>query len=189
VKIIALIFLLHAAAPGRSDWIALARGGFAVRPERTALDLLAEMNPLLAADDLGPRSQSAEVQGFFGRMLEYFDRERDLRGFDPVHGWMHTVAHTSDTLKFLARNPKVAAGADIRLPAAVRAKIESHPAVFTWDKNDRGALALHAAVRRPDASTAALTAWTASWVKAHQDLWANGQSTCAGSPASKTPGR
>ena len=54
----------------------------------------------------------AEVRTFFDRMLDYFARERDLRGFDATRGWMHSVAHTSDALKFLARNPKLAAGAD-----------------------------------------------------------------------------
>jgi hypothetical protein len=130
---------------------------------------------LIAASDLqSPFLETADAQAFFDRMLDYFRRERDLRGFDPVHGWMHTVAHTSDALKFLARNPRLARGSDVRLLAAVRAKLESHDAVFTWGENDRMALALQAAVRRPDADAAALTAWTADWVKAHQDLWANG---------------
>ena len=124
------------------------------------------------ARELGHRD--LEAQAFYDRMLDYFRRERDLRGFDPVHGWMHTVAHTSDTLKFLARNPKLAAGSGARLLTAVREKIESHDAVFAWGENDRLALALQSAVRRPDADAAALTAWTAYWVKAHQDLWAHG---------------
>jgi hypothetical protein len=87
---------------------------------------------------------------------------------------MHTVALTSDTLKFLARNPRLTAGGDVRLLAAVRAKLESHDAVFAWGENDRVALALHSAVRRPDADTTALRTWTQAWVKAHQDLWAKG---------------
>lgn len=37
--------------------------------------------------------------------LAYFAGERDLRGFDPKKGWMHSVAQTSDLLKFLARSP------------------------------------------------------------------------------------
>jgi len=130
---------------------------------------------LVAAADLSaPFLDAAEARAFFDRMLDYFQRERDLRGFDPVRGWMHTVAHTSDTLKFLSRNPKLAAGSDVRLLAAVRAKIESHDAVFAWGENDRIALALHAVVRRPDGDAAALTAWTEYWLKAHQQLWANG---------------
>jgi Protein of unknown function (DUF2785) len=228
--------------PSRADWIALAKGGFVVPAGRTALDMLTDMNELLASNDpvlrddvtysaaerwilrehrlsaadlrvllqlwtrnlddgLGtagddrvfkrsfsalclsliaaadlsaPFLEPAEFHAFFDRMLDYFQRERDLRGFDPVHGWMHTVAHTSDALKFLARNPKFAAGSDARLLAAIRAKLESHDAVFAWGENDRVALALQAAVRRPDADAAALTAWTQHWVTAHQDLWAKG---------------
>jgi hypothetical protein len=130
---------------------------------------------LIAAADLSaPFLEPAEAQAFFDRMLDYFQRERDLRGFDPVHGWMHTVAHTSDALKFLARNPKLAAGSDARLLAAVRAKIDSHEAVFTWGENDRMALALQSALRRPDADAAALSAWTETWVAAHKELWAGG---------------
>ena len=230
------------SAPSRADWIALARGGFVVPAGRTALDMLIDMNQLLASNDpvlrddvtysaaerwilrerrlsaadlrvllqlwtrnlddgLGTAGddrvfkrsfsalclsliaaadlsasflEPAEFHAFFDRLLDYFQRERDLRGFDPVHGWMHTVAHTSDALKFLSRNPKLAAGSDTRLLAAVRAKLESHDAVFAWGENDRVALALQSAVRRQDADAAALTAWTQYWVTAHQDLWAKG---------------
>jgi len=130
---------------------------------------------LVAAADLSaPFLDAADARAFFDRMLDYFQRERDLRGFDPVRGWMHTVAHTSDTLKFLSRNPKLAAGSDVRLLAAVRAKIESHDAVFTWGENDRMALALQSAVRRADADGAAVAAWVDVWVNAHQELWAKG---------------
>lgn len=242
MKLIALLTIFLAQAPTPTDWIALAKGGFAVPGGRTAAAMLVEMNPLLASpnpvlrDDVAysaaerwilrdhrlspaelrqlmqlwtrnldegigtsgddrvfrrsfsalslsviaaadlttPFLETAELQAFFDRMLDYFQRERDLRGFDPVHGWMHTVAHTSDALKFLARNPKLAAGSDVRLLAAVRSKIESHDAVFAWGENDRMALALQSAVRRPDADAAAFTAWTQSWVAAHQELWAKG---------------
>jgi hypothetical protein len=238
--LLATVMLL--AAPTRSEWIALARGGFVVPTGRTAGEMLTEMNQLLgsndpvlrddvaysaaerwilrdrrlsptelrgllrlwitnlddglgtvgddrvfkrsfsalslsviaAADLSAPFLEPAEARDFFDRMLSYFERERDLRGFDPVHGWMHTVAHTSDALKFLARNPKLPAGTDVRLLAGVRAKIESHAAVFTWGENDRMALALQSALRRPDADAAALTAWTQGWVASHQALWANG---------------
>jgi hypothetical protein len=132
------------------------------------------LSVIAAADLSTPFLEPAEVNAFFDRVLNYFGQERDLRGFDPVHGWMHSVAHTSDTLKFLVRNPRLNAGADVRLLAAIRAKLESHDAVFTWGENDRMALALHSAVRRSDADGAALTGWAQAWVKAHQDLWANG---------------
>jgi hypothetical protein len=130
---------------------------------------------LIAAADLSvPFLDPPELLAFFDRMLDYFQRERDLRGFDAVHGWMHTVAHTSDALKFLMRNPKLASGSDARLLSAVRAKIEASDVVFIWGENDRMALALQSAVRRADADAASLAAWTQVWVKAFQMLWANG---------------
>lgn len=138
------------------------------------------LSVVAAADLQAPFLEPAEAQAFFDRMLDYFQRERDLRGFDAARGWMHSVAHTADALKFLLRNPKLAAGSDARVLAAVRAKIESRDGVFAWGENDRMALALHAAVRRSDADAAALEAWVGQWVEAHRRLWANGPQVDAG---------
>jgi hypothetical protein len=81
---------------------------------------------VVAASDLSaPFLSPDEAEAFFDRMLRYFQQEQDLRGFDPDRGWMHTVAHTADALKFLARNPKLKPGADVRLLAAVAGKLES----------------------------------------------------------------
>jgi len=129
---------------------------------------------IAAADVSAPFLDPPELRAFFDRMLDYFQRERDLRGFDPVHGWMHSVAHTSDALKFLMRNPKLAPGSDARLLSAMRAKIESSDAVFVWGENNRMALAIQSAVRRADADAASLAEWTQSLVKAYQMLWQNG---------------
>jgi hypothetical protein len=232
----------HAQTRSRDEWIALARGGFAVPAGQTAAGLLTEMNVLLASPDpvlrdevaysaaerwivgdkvvapddlrrllalwsanlddgLGSagddrvfkRSFSAlclsliaardvqapflsadEVGRFVDRMLDYVARERDLRGYDASRGWMHSVAHTGDALKFLARTRHFTPAHGTRLLAAVRAKIIATDTVFVWGENDRLAWALHAAVRRPDADSAAFAAWTAGWVEDHTAVWANG---------------
>ena len=130
---------------------------------------------LVAARELtAPFLEAAEVAAFFDQTLDYFDRERDLRGFDPVRGWMHTPAHTADTLKFLARNPKLPAGNDLRLLDSVRRKVEASDTVFTWGENDRMALALQSIVRRPDAVSVHVEAWTAHWLEQYKTLWAKG---------------
>lgn len=41
-------------------------------------------------------------------------------------------------------------------------------------ENDRMALALHSAVRRPDADAKSLEAWVARWAAAHKALWSKG---------------
>ncbi len=130
---------------------------------------------LIAARDVAtPFLTADEVQRFVDRLLDYFARERDLRGYDAARGWMHTPAHTADALKFLARNRHFAAGNLPRLLDAVRAKLESSDVVFVWGENDRIAWALHAALRRPDADPAAFDSWTARWVQDHTALWAGG---------------
>jgi hypothetical protein len=245
---LALVAAISAAASAqpaprtRDEWIALAKSGFALPEGARAIDLLVELNPMLASTDpvlrddvafsaaerwivrdgrlqpgdlrqlqqlwsrnlddgLGqtgadsvfkrsfsmlslsliaqrdlaaPFLEPSEVDAFFDRALKYFREERDLRGFAGARGWMHTVAHTSDTLKYLARNPKLSGRRASELLGAVRAKVESADTVFTWGENDRMALALQSAVRRDDADAAALEEWVAAWVDQYRILWAQG---------------
>jgi hypothetical protein len=248
---LALAFAISATAsasaqPGqprtRDAWIALAKSGFALPADARAVDVLVELNPLLASTDpvlrddvafsaaerwivregrlqpaelkqlqqlwirnlddgigaanadsvfkrsfsmlslsliaqrdlAAPFLEAAEVDAFYDRALTYFRDERDLRGFDATRGWMHTVAHTSDTLKFLVRNPKLPGARASQLFGAVRAKVESADTVFTWGENDRMALALQSAVRRDDADAAALEECVAAWVDQYKVLWAKG---------------
>lgn len=130
---------------------------------------------LIAAREVAtPFLTADEAQRLFERLLDYFQRERDLRGFDAERGWMHSVAHTADAFKFLARGRHWAAANLPRLLDAVRAKIEASDAVFAWGENGRLALALHSAARRPDADVAAVGRWIAQWPTDHAALWANG---------------
>ena len=130
---------------------------------------------LIAAREVAtPFLTADEAQRLFDRLLGYFQRERDLRGFDVESGWMHSVAHTADAFKLLARGSHWAPANLPRLLDAVRAKVASSPTVFAWGENDRVALALHAAVRRPDADLAVVTAWLARWEDDHHALWATG---------------
>ncbi len=246
VGLLAATFLPHPAGAQdgrtRTEWVALAKSGFTLPEGAKAIDLLVEMNPLLASPDpvlrddvafsaaerwivrdgrvapdemrrllhlwtanlqdgldtpgddrifkrsfsalclsliaardlTAPFLEASEVATFFDRTLDYFNRERDLRGFDPVRGWMHSPAHTSDTLKFLARNPRLPPASDARLLEAVQRKIEAADTVFTWGENDRMALALQSIVRRADAVPATLDAWLARWLEEYKALWASG---------------
>lgn len=130
---------------------------------------------LVAARDVAtPFLTAAEAGALFERLLDYVQRERDRRGFDATHGWIHAVAHSADAFKFLARGRHWTPGQLPRLLAAVTAVLTAHDTVFVWGENDRVARALHAAVRRPDADPAALDAWCAHWTEAHGALWASG---------------
>ena len=130
---------------------------------------------LIAAREAAtPFLTATEVETFFARLLDYFARERDRRGFVPGRGWVHAVAHTADAFKFLARGPQWTPAQSARLLDAVRATLQASDAVFVWGEQARLGAALHAAVRRPDADAAAFEAWTTRWTDAHRALWANG---------------
>ncbi|MGE0043098.1 MAG: DUF2785 domain-containing protein [Vicinamibacterales bacterium] len=130
---------------------------------------------LVAAEDLRhPFLAQAEFDAFLDRTLAYFAAERDLRGFDPVKGWMHSVAHTADVLKFLGRSEKLKAADPGRIVEAVAGKIEAAPEVFVWGEDERLAAALRSLVVRPGADTAALEGWVAGWPARHAALWASG---------------
>src|SRR5262249_38408458 len=57
-----------------------------------------------ARDNDAPFLSAAEHAALVDAALAYLRDERDLRGYDAAKGWMHSVAHTSDLLKFLARS-------------------------------------------------------------------------------------
>lgn len=130
---------------------------------------------LVAARDVAtPFLTGEESRALLEHLLDYLSRERDLRGFDPVHGWMHAVAHTADGFKFLARGRHWLPSDLARLLAVVDAVNERHGAVFVWGEAERVGAALHAAVRRPDADAAAFDAWLTRWTARHAALWADG---------------
>lgn len=130
---------------------------------------------LIAARDVAtPFLTNDEARGLLDRLLDYLTRERDLRGFDPQHGWMHAVAHTSDGLKFLARGAHWRPDDLGRVLTVLDQVVERNGAVFVWGEQERVAAALHAAVRRTDADPAAVEAWLARWIERHTALWAQG---------------
>src|SRR5262249_1754484 len=61
---------------------------------------------VVARDNEAPFLTEAEHAALLESALDYFHDERDLRGYDPVQGWMHSAAHTADLLKFIARSAR-----------------------------------------------------------------------------------
>lgn len=130
---------------------------------------------LIAAREAAtPFLTGAEVEALHTRLLDYFARERDTRGFVPGRGWIHSVAHTADAFKFLARGPHWTPAQSARLLDAFARKLDAADTVFAWGESERLGAALHAVVRRPDADAAAFEAWTTRWVERHTALWAGG---------------
>ncbi len=73
----------------------------------------------------------------------------DYRGFDPVEGWRHGVAHGSDLVLQLALNPRVGASGLARMMEAVATQVAPRGATFyTFGEPERLARAVVFANRR-----------------------------------------
>ena len=48
--------------------------------------------------------EKAQIQKILGKGLWYLETEKDPRGFVPVKGWAHALAHTADLMMVLGRN-------------------------------------------------------------------------------------
>ena len=90
-------------------------------------------------------------------------RVDDYRGFDPVEGWRHGVAHGSDLVLQLALNPRVGASGLRRLMEATATQIAPRGAVFyTFGEPERLARAVIYAYRRGVLDAAFWDAWLAA---------------------------
>lgn len=128
---------------------------------------------LAAWDNEAPFLAAEEHDAFVARMLDYFARERDTRGYDATKGWMHTPAHTADALKFLARSGKLSRPRQAQLIDAVAAKCGAVGHAFAWGEDERIAQVVRSIVRRADFDRAPLTAWLTAAAAAHRELWAH----------------
>ncbi|MBK5254648.1 MAG: DUF2785 domain-containing protein [Vicinamibacteria bacterium] len=94
------------------------------------------------------------------------ERVDDYRGFDPVSGWRHGVAHGSDLILQLALNSRVGVEGLSRLMQATASQIAPPgPVFYTFGEPDRLARAVVFTYRRGLLDTAFWEGWFASLTK------------------------
>jgi len=113
----------------------------------------------VARDNAAPYLESPEVHALLTAATTYLHDERDIRGYDPQHGWMHSAAHTADLLKFLARSRFLAVTEQPFVLDAISAKLRDTPDVFTHGEDERFARAILSIVNRQDFDPTAFTTW------------------------------
>lgn len=93
----------------------------------------------------------------FGR---WWPGETDLRGWDDRLGWLHAVAHGSDTVRAFGRSPRLGP-ADLRalLDLTVDRLFDDAGYLFAHGEEDRAAYALATVLARPELSAADATGW------------------------------
>jgi len=103
--------------------------------------------------------------------LNYLQDERDLRGFDPVKGWIHPTAHTADLLQFLAKNPLFTAADQHRLLQAILQRLTSANLIYAYGEQDRLASAAVALISRPDFDAPFFQNWLATLDSTDRNVW------------------
>lgn len=119
------------------------------------------LSVIVAQDNTKPFLESGEVRALLAAALAYLRDERDIRGYDAQHGWMHSAAHTADLLKFLARSRYFTAADQPVLLDAIAHKLREAPEVFTHGEDGRFARAALSIVQRKDFDADGFTAWIA----------------------------
>ena len=103
--------------------------------------------------------------------LNYLKDERDLRGFDPVKGWIHATAHTADLLAFLAANSLLAVEDQSRILRAVSERLSSAGQIFAYGEQDRLANIVATIVGRKDFDAPAFHQWLTNLNEVDRKVW------------------
>lgn len=123
--------------------------------------LLAE---IVHNDNKTPLLEEDQVRTILTKGIWYLTAENDPRGFVPVKGWAHALAHTADLLLVLARNRNIN-GADLwSILMAISNKIvHSSNHVYIHLEDDRLAAAVIEVLRRDLVSLNQLEIWVRSF--------------------------
>jgi hypothetical protein len=117
------------------------------------------LGPLAILDNEAPYLERDEFDRLLDAALVYLRDERDVRGFDPDLGWMHSVAHTGDLIKFLARSRHLRVEQQAAILTAISTKLRATDTVLVDGEDERVARAVLSIVAREDADAAGFTAW------------------------------
>jgi hypothetical protein len=144
------------------QWEANLKAGIG---ERDTTSVLGRSFSALALGTLAILDNEAQYldRPTFARLLEsaltYLKTERDVRGFDDRLGWLHSVAHTADLLKFLARNPHLQAAEQALVLNGIGEKLSAVTTPLVHGEDERLARAVLSIVARADFDESGFAAW------------------------------
>ena len=149
------------------EWTANLREGVGTRGTdaifRRSFSALA-LGIMPALDNEAAFLEAAEFNALLAAALAYLRDEVDVRGFDPVKGWMHSVAHTADLLKFLGRSRHLQPAQQAAILNGVLDKMGRTEEVLTHGEDERLARAALSITARTDFDEAGFKQWATTFV-------------------------
>lgn len=124
---------------------------------------------ILSAHNQRPFIPDVELQVIGDKLLRYFAGEADLRGYVPVKGWAHAIAHTADALTELTRTNAIEPDGLLAILNAIRAKATTPDAVYICEEDERLTTAVVAIWQRPDLEDGLLVDWLTGFIPTDDD--------------------
>lgn len=104
--------------------------------------------------------EKADIQLILEKGIAYLAAENDTRGFIPVKGWAHALAHTADLMMVLAKNRHVTAAELSQILNAISGKIcRSTDSIYVHGEDERLARAVNQILRRDLLRLEDIKAW------------------------------
>lgn len=116
----------------------------------------------VALDNEAAYLDRKEYEALLSAAMEYLRAEQDTRGFDVDKGWVHSVAHTADLLKFLGRSRHLERSEQAVILSGIAAKVAQLDHVLVHGEDERLARAVVSIVSRPDVDMQAFRTFLAS---------------------------
>jgi hypothetical protein len=117
-----------------------------------------------ALDNEAAFLEAGEFNDLLAAALAYLRDEVDVRGFDPAKGWMHSVAHTADLLKFLGRSRHLQPAQQAAILGGILDKMSRTDEVLTHGEDERLARAVLSVAARADFDEAGFKQWAGRFV-------------------------
>jgi hypothetical protein len=110
--------------------------------------------------------EKPDIQNIFEKGTAYIRAENDPRGYIPVKGWAHALAHSADLMLVLAKNRHIEAEQLSKILNVIAEKIiGSTNYVYIHGEDERLAGAVIEVLRREMLSTAEVKNWALHFIK------------------------
>jgi hypothetical protein len=117
------------------------------------------LGTLAILDNEVPYLERSEFTSLLQAAVAYLRDEKDVRGFDSTLGWIHTVAHSADLLKFLARSRHLTRDEQALVLQAVADVVLRVETPLVHGEDERLARAVLSIAARSDLDDAAMAAF------------------------------
>ncbi|WP_426245107.1 DUF2785 domain-containing protein [Nocardioides sp. LHG3406-4] len=112
-------------------------------------------------DNIARLVPAGRVMDWADRIVAWYLREQDLRGYVPGAGWAHAAAHGADAIGVLAKSPHIATPELTVLLDVIADRVISADVVLLSGEPDRMASAVLAVLRRDQVPLKVIEPWIA----------------------------